>query len=150
MPAVLDQQVVGAHYLDPHVWFHLAECCVVAHQPDTEPGARQVSQGGAGAGLSYKLVASNPDQPAVQQNQVNIRLCTELLYIQCPEGGRGDPLPQPAVRRALPAERGISAASRGGRAGRLLLRSGIHRQPRHLARGRAPAQRAQRAALIMC
>jgi len=63
-------EVVGAHYLDPHVWFHLAECCVVAHQPDTEPGARQVSQGGAGAGLSYKLVASNPDQPVVQQNQV--------------------------------------------------------------------------------
>ena len=25
-------KVVGAHYLDPHVWFHLAECCLMAGQ----------------------------------------------------------------------------------------------------------------------
>ena len=60
-------EVVGAHYLDPHVWFHLAECCMLAHQPDNnnQGMAREVSQGGAGAGLSYKLVATNPPQPLV-------------------------------------------------------------------------------------
>ena len=60
-------EVVGAHYLDPHVWFHLAECCILAHQPDNhnQGRAREVSQSGAGAGLSYKLVASNPPQPPV-------------------------------------------------------------------------------------
>jgi len=60
-------EVVGAHYLDPHVWFHLAECCMLAHQPDNLPQGREreVSQGGAGAGLSYKLVATNPPQPPV-------------------------------------------------------------------------------------
>jgi len=60
-------EVVGAHYLDPHVWFHLAECCMLAHQPDNNNQGlnREVSQGGAGAGLSYKLVATNPPQPLV-------------------------------------------------------------------------------------
>ena len=53
-------EVLGAHYLDPHMWFHLAECCMLAHQPDNLPQGREreVSQGGAG--LSYKLVASAP------------------------------------------------------------------------------------------
>ena len=39
-------EVVGAHYLDPHVWFHLAECCMLAHQPDNhnQGMAREVSQ----------------------------------------------------------------------------------------------------------
>jgi len=60
-------EVVGAHYLDPHVWFHLAECCVLAHHPDnnSQGRAREVSQGGAGSGLAYKLVATNPPQPPV-------------------------------------------------------------------------------------
>ena len=29
-------EVVGAHYLDPHVWFHLAECCILAYNPDNQ------------------------------------------------------------------------------------------------------------------
>ena len=53
--AILPPQVVGAHYLDPHVWFHLAECCLMAGQPDnshhfssTASQAREVAEGGAG------------------------------------------------------------------------------------------------------
>merc|ERR1719431_471337 len=59
-------EVVGAHYLDPHVWFHLAECCLMASQPDNDQHfavggrARQVVDGGTGAGLNHKLVAGNP------------------------------------------------------------------------------------------
>ena len=34
-------EVVGAHYLDPHVWYHLAECCVLAHQPDNSDHDRE-------------------------------------------------------------------------------------------------------------
>ena len=51
-----------AHYLDPHVWFHLAEFGMLAHLPENLPQGREreVSQGGAGAGLSYKLVATDP------------------------------------------------------------------------------------------
>ena len=36
-------KVVGAHYLDPHVWFHLAECCLMAGQVRTFPN-RPVAQ----------------------------------------------------------------------------------------------------------
>ena len=36
-------EVVGAHYLDPHVWYHLAECCVLAHQPDNSDHDREQS-----------------------------------------------------------------------------------------------------------
>jgi len=72
-------EVVGAHYLDPHVWFHLAECCVLAHQPDNgnQGTAREVSQGGAGAGLSFKLVASNP--PATPVGNSNTPGATPVL-----------------------------------------------------------------------
>merc|ERR1719244_852833 len=50
-------EVVGAHYLDPHVWFHLAECCLMAGQPDnahhfssTASQAQEVAEGNAGSG----------------------------------------------------------------------------------------------------
>ena len=61
-------EVVGAHYLDPHVWFHLAECCLMACQPDNEAHfsvaggrGREVSEGGAG--LGHKLVAGDTPPP---------------------------------------------------------------------------------------
>lgn len=66
-------EVVGAHYLDPHVWFHLAECCLMAGQPDNDAslsvaGGRggEVSEGGTGAGLARALVAGDcgPANPA--------------------------------------------------------------------------------------
>lgn len=63
-------EVVGAHYLDPHVWFHLAECCLTAVQPDnsqhfscTGGRAGEVSQGSVGAGLTHKLVAGDTPAP---------------------------------------------------------------------------------------
>jgi len=46
--------VVVNHYLDPSLWFHLAECCLMATQP-SEQGAIQ----GVGSGLSHKVVAAN-------------------------------------------------------------------------------------------
>jgi len=57
-------EVVGAHYLDPAVWFHLAECCIQHHQPNANSSqASQVSSGGVGSGPHHKLVASNPPAP---------------------------------------------------------------------------------------
>ena len=60
--AILPPQVVGAHYLDPHVWFHLAECCLMAGQPDnshhfssTASQAREVAEGGAGDAYAINL-----------------------------------------------------------------------------------------------
>jgi len=60
-------EVVASHYLDPHVWFHLAECCVQHHQPDnlkhfsaSAERAAEVCNSSLGAGLSHKMVASNP------------------------------------------------------------------------------------------
>jgi len=55
-------EVVGAHYLDPHVWYHLAECCITAHQADQPPDtpAAAVGQLGVGTGMTHKLVAANP------------------------------------------------------------------------------------------
>lgn len=66
-------EVVGAHYLDPHVWFHLAECCLMAGQPDNNAsfsvaGGRggEVSEGGVGVGHARALVAGDcgPVNPA--------------------------------------------------------------------------------------
>ena len=42
------------------VCFHLAECCMLAHQPDNLPQGREREMSQGGAGLSYKLVASAP------------------------------------------------------------------------------------------
>lgn len=63
-------EVVGAHYLDPQVWFHLAECCLLAGQPDNSSHfsvsggrGRQVSEGGVGAGLNHKLVTGKSSGP---------------------------------------------------------------------------------------
>ncbi len=57
-------EVVASHYLDPHVWFHLAECCIQHVHPAPE---RQYSSGGSpshctgiGSGLSHKVVAASP------------------------------------------------------------------------------------------
>jgi len=63
-------EVVGAHYLDPHVWYHLAECCLIAGQTDNEHNltpsrAREVADGGVGVGQSHKLVAANPASPVL-------------------------------------------------------------------------------------
>lgn len=58
--------VVASHYLDPSVWFHLAECCIQHNQPDNDKHfsgtdrAEQVSSGGVGAGAMHKIIASNP------------------------------------------------------------------------------------------
>jgi len=63
-------EVVGAHYLDPHVWFHLAECCLMAGQPDnshhfssTASQAREVAEGGAGSGPHRTIVAGSNNGP---------------------------------------------------------------------------------------
>jgi CCR4-NOT transcription complex subunit 10 len=64
-------EVVGAHYLDPHVWFHLAECCIMAGQPDNDAhfsasGGRAGEVSGrepAGAGPTRHLVAGDAKEP---------------------------------------------------------------------------------------
>jgi len=52
-------EVLVGHYLDPVLWFHLAECCILASQP---PGT-QASIQGLGAGLSHKVVAASSPCP---------------------------------------------------------------------------------------
>ena len=82
-------EVVGAHYLDPHVWFHLAECCIMAHIPDTSnneqakeagPGTPQL---GAGAGMTHKLIATNPGSGGYNTNEPGTvaSLSLEFAYI---------------------------------------------------------------------
>jgi len=62
-------EVVGAHYLDPHVWFHLAECCLMAGQPDNAsqvpPGQAQKAVAcSAGSGQHRTFVTGdNNNQP---------------------------------------------------------------------------------------
>jgi len=83
-------EVVGAHYLDPHVWYHLAECCVLAHQPDNSDHdrerTREVTQFGVGAGPTHKVVAANPSSGHNGSNGVSdpgtvATLSLEFAYI---------------------------------------------------------------------
>jgi len=50
-------EVASSFYLDPHVWFHLAECCI---QHLKERSSQDVEQGEVGAGPTHKFIASNP------------------------------------------------------------------------------------------
>eukprot|EP00088_Acartia_fossae_P026104 TRINITY_DN2686_c0_g2_i1.p1 TRINITY_DN2686_c0_g2~~TRINITY_DN2686_c0_g2_i1.p1 ORF type:complete len:648 (+),score=216.78 TRINITY_DN2686_c0_g2_i1:42-1985(+) len=50
-------EVVSNYYLDPHVWFHLAECCIQHLQEQRES---ELGHGEVGGGQARKLVASNP------------------------------------------------------------------------------------------
>lgn len=55
-------EVVGAHYLDPHVWFHLAECCLMAVQPDNQSqfsSSGGLESTGVGHGAARCLVTGN-------------------------------------------------------------------------------------------
>lgn len=53
-------EVVASHYLDPHVWFHLAECCVHHLHPAAERQYSPANCSGIGSGLSHKMVAASP------------------------------------------------------------------------------------------
>ena len=77
-------EVVGAHYLDPHVWFHLAECCIMAHSPDTSNNehAKEVSPGKPQFGV-HKLITTNPASGGYNTNEPGTvaSLSLEFAYI---------------------------------------------------------------------
>ena len=75
--------VVGAHYLDPHVWYHLAEC-IIAHNHRSSGQAREtVTQTGVGAGMSHKIVAANPGLEQVESSKAGAAasLSMEFAYV---------------------------------------------------------------------
>ena len=53
-------EVVASHYLDPHVWFHLAECCIHHIHPATDRQFSPVHCLSIGSGSSHKIVAASP------------------------------------------------------------------------------------------
>ena len=78
-------EVVGAHYLDPHVWYHLAECIIAHHHKTTGATGREgtVTQTGVGAGMSHKIVAANPGQETAGNNKAGTTasLSMEFAYV---------------------------------------------------------------------
>jgi len=80
-------EVVSSHYLDPHVWFHLAECCIQHHQPDNDKHfsvadrAAEISNGGVGAGLSHKIIAGNPADPVSPSPGTTPSLTLDFAYV---------------------------------------------------------------------
>jgi len=80
-------EVVSSYYPDPHVWFHLAECCIQHHQPDNEKHwsagdrAAEVSRGGVGAGPSHKIIATNPDNSVPPASGTTPALTLDFAYM---------------------------------------------------------------------
>lgn len=80
-------EVVSSHYLDPHVWFHLAECCIQHHHPDNDKHlsvaerAKDVSSGVVGAGISQKIIAGNPEDPLSPSPGATPSLTLEFAYV---------------------------------------------------------------------
>ena len=76
-------EVVGAHYLDPHVWYHLAECIIAHHHRGSGLARDTVTQTGVGAGMSHKIVAANPAMEQVGNNKAGTAasLSMEFAYV---------------------------------------------------------------------
>ena len=76
-------EVVGAHYLDPHVWYHLAECIIAHHHRGSGLAGDTVTQTGVGAGMSHKIVAANPAMEQVGNNKAGTAasLSMEFAYV---------------------------------------------------------------------
>jgi len=55
-------EVASSFYLDPHIWFHLAECCI---QHLKERSSQELGHGEVGAGPTHKFIASNPQGPSL-------------------------------------------------------------------------------------
>jgi CCR4-NOT transcription complex subunit 10 len=53
-------EVASSFYLDPHIWFHLAECCIHHLKEQT---SQELGHGEVGAGPTHKFIASNPQGP---------------------------------------------------------------------------------------
>ena len=76
-------EVVGAHYLDPHVWYHLAECIIAHHHRSSGQARETVTQTGVGAGMSHKIVAANPGLEQVESSKTGAAasLSMEFAYV---------------------------------------------------------------------
>jgi len=71
-------EVASSYYLDPHVWFHLAECCI---QHQQEKSGLEMGHVEVGSGLSHKLIASNPPPPQQGETGTMPALTLDFAYV---------------------------------------------------------------------
>jgi len=71
-------EVASSYYLDPQVWFHLAECCI-QHQQDKSDV--DIGHAEVGSGLNHRLVTSNPSPPQQGEAGTMPALTLDFAYV---------------------------------------------------------------------